>query len=100
MPADRVPPSPEAAELFALTREIVAAELAPRAAAAEESSTFPREIFRLLGRSGLLGLSYPEEYGGGRDRDAVYLQEVEEVATARAGVAEGAAADTSARDPW
>src|SRR5258708_20697562 len=65
MPADRVPPSEEAAELLALTREIVAAELAPRAAEAEENSAFPRDVFRLLGRSGLLALPYPESCGGG-----------------------------------
>src|ERR1700737_3380432 len=99
MPADRVPPSPEAEELFALTREIVTAELAPRAAAAEEASTFPREIFRLLGRSGLLGLSYPEEYGGGGQPYEVYLQVLEEIATAWASVAVGVSVHTLACYP-
>ena len=31
----------------------------------EEEARFPREQFRLLGRSGLLGLPYPEQWGGG-----------------------------------
>ena len=94
MPADRVPPSEEAAELFALTREIVTAELAPKAAAAEEANAFPREIFRLLGRSGLLGLAYPEEYGGAGQPYEVYLQVLEEIASAWASVAVGVSVHT------
>jgi alkylation response protein AidB-like acyl-CoA dehydrogenase len=99
MPADRLPPSPEAEELFALTREIVAAELAPRAAAAEEQSNFPREIFRLLGRSGLLGLPYPEDCGGGGQPYEVYLQVLEEIAAAWASVAVGVSVHTLACYP-
>jgi alkylation response protein AidB-like acyl-CoA dehydrogenase len=99
MPADRLPPSPEAEELFALTREIVAAELAPRAAAAEEQSAFPREIFRLLGRSGLLGLPYPQDCGGGGQPYEVYLQVLEEIATAWASVAVGVSVHTLACYP-
>ncbi|MCW2886271.1 MAG: acyl-CoA dehydrogenase domain protein [Streptosporangiaceae bacterium] len=99
MPADRLPPSPEAGELFALTREIVAAELAPRAAAAEEASAFPREVFRLLGRSGLLGLPYPEEYGGSGQPYEVYLQVLEEISAAWASVAVGVSVHTLACYP-
>ena len=36
----------------------------PRAAAAEAAGEFPRDAFRLLGEAGVLGLPYPEEYGG------------------------------------
>ncbi|GAA2101238.1 acyl-CoA dehydrogenase family protein [Actinomadura alba] len=89
MPADRVLPSSEAEELLALTREIATAELAPRAAPAEERAEFPREIFRLLGRSGLLGLAYPEEQGGGGQPYEVYLQVLEELASAWESVAVG-----------
>jgi alkylation response protein AidB-like acyl-CoA dehydrogenase len=99
MPADRLPPSPEAGELFALTREIAAAELAPRAAAAEEAAAFPREVFRLLGRSGLLGLPYPEECGGGGQPYEVYLQVLEEIATAWASVAVGVSVHTLSCHP-
>jgi alkylation response protein AidB-like acyl-CoA dehydrogenase len=99
MPADRVPPSEEAAELLALTREIVAAELAPRAAEAEENSAFPRDVFRLLGRSGLLGLPYPESCGGGGQPYEVYLQVLEEVASAWASVAVGMSVHTLACYP-
>jgi alkylation response protein AidB-like acyl-CoA dehydrogenase len=73
-------PTPEARELIGLTRDLVAAEMAPRAAADEASGRFPREVFRTLGRAGLLGLPYPESYGGGGQPYAVYLQVVEELA--------------------
>ena len=66
--------------LFELTEELGAEELAPRAAAAEAASEFPRDVFRLIGRSGLLGLPYDEELGGGGQPYSVYLQVVEELA--------------------
>ena len=73
-------PTEEAQALFELTEELGAKELAPRAAQAEASSEFPRDAFRLLGQSGLLGLPYDERYGGGGQPYAVYLQVVEELA--------------------
>jgi alkylation response protein AidB-like acyl-CoA dehydrogenase len=68
--------------LFELTRELADKELRPRAAAAERDGTFPRDAFRLLGRSGLLALPYPEEFGGGGQPYQTYLQVVEELASA------------------
>jgi alkylation response protein AidB-like acyl-CoA dehydrogenase len=73
-------PTEEAQALFELTEELGAEQLAPRAAAAEAASEFPRETFRLIGRSGLLGLPYDEELGGGGQPYTVYLQVVEELA--------------------
>ncbi|AOS61308.1 acyl-CoA dehydrogenase family protein [Actinoalloteichus hymeniacidonis] len=69
----------EAAELLALVREIGRRELAPHAAAAEAEGRFPREAFRTLGGSGLLGLPYPEAHGGGGVSQELYLQVVEEL---------------------
>jgi len=68
--------------LFELTAEIAENELRPAAAAAERDGQFPREQFRLLGRSGLLGLPYPEEFGGADQPYETYLQVVEELAGA------------------
>src|SRR5262249_37104318 len=82
MPADRVLPSPEAAELIGLIRDVAGKEMAPRAAADEAAGAFPRDLFRLLGGIGLLGLPYPEEYGGAGQPYEVYLQALEEVASA------------------
>lgn len=92
-------PTPEAEDLIALTREIVTKELAPRAAPAEEAAAFPREVFRLLGRAGLLGLPYPEEHGGGGQPYEVYLQVLEEIASVWASVAVGVSVHTLACYP-
>ncbi|HVS69612.1 MAG TPA: acyl-CoA dehydrogenase family protein [Mycobacteriales bacterium] len=87
MTVDRVLPTEEAKQLLDLVRELCRDELAPNAAGYEERGEFPRETIRLLGRSGLLGLAYPEEYGGGGMPYEVYLQVLEELASAWAAVA-------------
>jgi alkylation response protein AidB-like acyl-CoA dehydrogenase len=89
MPAERLMPTEESQDLIDLTREICADQLAPQVAAAEESATFPRETFALLGRAGLLSLPYPEELGGGGQPYEVYLQVIEEIASAWMSVATG-----------
>ena len=80
MEVTRLLPSEEAEDLLALAREIAAAELTPRASAAEEEARFPREELRVLGRAGLLSLPFPEEVGGGGQPYEVYLQVLEELA--------------------
>lgn len=82
MPVQRLLPTDEATDLIALTREIAREELAPAAAEHEARSEFPRETFHLLGKSGLLGLPYPEEHGGGAQPYEVYLQALEEISSA------------------
>jgi alkylation response protein AidB-like acyl-CoA dehydrogenase len=89
MNVDRLLPTDEARDLLALTREICADKLAPRAAADEESETFPRDVFRMLGDVGLLSLAFPEEYGGGAQPYEVYLQALEEIARAWMSVGVG-----------
>ncbi len=89
MPVERHLPSDEAHDLIALTREIVDKELRPRVDEAERTASFPREVFRTLGRAGLLGLPYPESFGGGEQPYEVYLQVVEEIAQAWASVGVG-----------
>jgi alkylation response protein AidB-like acyl-CoA dehydrogenase len=96
---DRILPTDEAYALLELTAELADAELAPRAADFEERAEFPREILRTLGRSGLLGLPYPEEYGGGGQPYEVYLQVVEELARRWLAVAEGVSVHTLACYP-
>jgi alkylation response protein AidB-like acyl-CoA dehydrogenase len=89
MPATRLMPTEESADLIALTRDIVAKELAPKVAGFEASGQFPREVFRTLGRAGLLSLPYPEEHGGGGQPYEVYLQVLEEIAAVSASVGVG-----------
>ena len=42
----------------------VAREIAPHAAAWDEAGEFPRELYRRAAAAGLLGVGFPEEYGG------------------------------------
>ena len=81
-------------ELLDLTRELADKELRPAVDAAERTGTFPREVFRLLGRSGLLGLPYPERWGGGDQPYEVYLEVVEELARAWLAVGLGVSVHT------
>ncbi|WP_326692133.1 MULTISPECIES: acyl-CoA dehydrogenase family protein [unclassified Streptomyces] len=88
-PVEREMPTEEARDLLALVRDLVQREVKPGAAEGERTGTFPRETFALLSRSGLLGLPYPEEYGGGGQPHEVYLQILEELAAARLTVGLG-----------
>jgi len=89
MPASRHLPSDEAVDLLKLVRDLTTRELLPRAAAAEAEETFPRDVFTLLGRTGLLGLPYGEEHGGGGQPYEVYLQVLEEIASVWSSVGVG-----------
>ena len=99
MPVDRELPSDEARELLSLVRDLAATELAPRAAEFEERAEFPRDVFRILGRAGLLGLAYDEDLGGGGQPYVVYLQVLEELAAAWAAVALGVSVHTLSCHP-
>ena len=95
-PVDRQLPTDEARDLISLVRDIAQREIAPKAAEEEHSGQFPRETFRLLSDSGLLGLPYDSEYGGGDQPYEVYLQVLEELAAARLTVGLGVSVHTLA----
>jgi alkylation response protein AidB-like acyl-CoA dehydrogenase len=86
-------------ELLDLVRELADKELRPAVDAAERDAVFPREAFRLLGRSGLLGLPYPERWGGGGQSYGDYLLVVEELARAWLAVGLGLSVHTLACFP-
>ncbi|MEV7389378.1 MULTISPECIES: acyl-CoA dehydrogenase family protein [unclassified Streptomyces] len=95
-PVERQLPTEEARDLLSLVREIAHREIAPKAAEEEDAGRFPREVFTLLSESGLLGLPYDSEYGGGDQPYEVYLQVLEELATARLTVGLGVSVHTLA----
>ncbi|MFE7230976.1 acyl-CoA dehydrogenase family protein [Streptomyces sp. NPDC002405] len=95
-PVDRQLPTEEARDLISLVRDIAQHEIAPKAAEEEDAGRFPREAFTLLSRSGLLGLPYDSEYGGGDQPYEVYLQVLEELAAARLTVGLGLSVHTLA----
>jgi alkylation response protein AidB-like acyl-CoA dehydrogenase len=94
MTVDRILPSDEAYELLDLVTELADRELAPRVAQYEDRGEFPRDVLRTLGRSGLLGLPYPQEYGGADQPYEVYLQVLEILASRWLAVAEAVSVHT------
>ncbi|MEU6455930.1 acyl-CoA dehydrogenase family protein [Streptomyces sp. NPDC047065] len=95
-PVDRQLPTDEARDLISLVRDIAQREIAPSAAQEEDAGRFPREVFTLLSDSGLLGLPYDAQFGGGEQPYEVYLQVLEEFAAARLTVGLGVSVHTLA----
>jgi acyl-CoA dehydrogenase len=54
----------EHAELRENVRRFAQKHIAPHANAWEEAEEFPRELYRVAAKAGLLGISYPTEVGG------------------------------------
>ena len=85
-----LPPRPEyfSAEhqaFRASVRGFVQREIAPYANAWDEAGTFPRELYRKAAAIGLLGMGFPEEYGG-TPADAFFgVVAAEEIARAGCG---------------
>jgi acyl-CoA dehydrogenase len=55
----------EHASLREQARRFARAEIAPNAHAWDEANEFPRELYKKIADVGLLGVAYPEAYGGG-----------------------------------
>lgn len=47
-----------------MVREFAEKEIAPRAEEIDETDQFPGDLFRRMGELGIIGLPFPEEYGG------------------------------------
>lgn len=87
MAVDRLLPTPEAHDLIAMTREFADKVMAPIVDEHERTETYPEGLFAQMGELGLLGLPYPEEFGGSEQPYEVYLQVLEELAARWAAVA-------------
>ncbi|HME46844.1 acyl-CoA dehydrogenase family protein [Mycobacterium sp.] len=87
MAVERLLPTPEAAELIALTRDIADKVLMPVVDAHEKAETYPRGVFAQLGAAGLLSVPQPAAWGGGDQPFEVYLQVLEEIAARWAAIA-------------
>lgn len=55
---------PEHHDFRESVRRFVAREIAPHVTAWDEAESFPRELYRRAAGVGLLGIGFPEEYGG------------------------------------
>ncbi len=76
-------------------RDFAEAEVAPVAEELDRSKSFPYEIVRRLGELGLMGIPFPEEYGGGGGDTLAYALAVEELARVDSSVAITMCAHTS-----
>jgi len=62
--------------------DFVQKELAPRAKEIDASGEFPHEVFKQMGELGLLGLPFPEQYGGADGDSLSVALATEEIARA------------------
>ena len=70
-------------------RRFALKELGPLSTAAEETETFPKELWKTLGRSGYLGIRFPKEYGGMGEGLVTYCIFMEEINRVSAGLSAG-----------
>jgi len=76
-------------------RDFARNEVAPVAEDLDREKRFPYEIVAKLGELGLMGIPYPEEYGGGGADTLSYALAIEELARVDSSVAITVAAHTS-----
>lgn len=72
----------EQEDIRAMVREFAEAEIAPLVEDAEKAEKFPVEIMPKLGELGLLGIVFPEEYGGidaGKITECIFVEEMTKV---------------------
>jgi short/branched chain acyl-CoA dehydrogenase len=68
-------------------REFALAKVAPVAGELDRTKSFPYQIVRELGELGLMGIPFPQEYGGGGADTLAYALVVEELARIDSSVA-------------
>jgi len=76
-------------------RDFARAEVAPVAEELDRTKSFPYEIVAKLGELGLMGIPFPQEYGGGGADTLSYVLAVEELARVDSSVCITMAAHTS-----
>jgi acyl-CoA dehydrogenase len=90
-------------ELRASARGFIQRELAPHAEDWEEACWFPDDVFPKLAAQGLLGLKYPEQYGGqGGDylHEAVLCEEMASIGSGGAAAGIGAHINIATPPIW
>ncbi|HVG73941.1 MAG TPA: acyl-CoA dehydrogenase family protein [Thermoleophilaceae bacterium] len=85
----------EQQQIRRLVRDFADGEVRPVAEELDREKRFPYEIVAKLGELGLMGMPYPEEYGGGGADTLSYAIAIEELARVDSSVAITMAAHTS-----
>jgi alkylation response protein AidB-like acyl-CoA dehydrogenase len=87
--------SPEQRLIQETVRDFARQEVAPVAGELDRTKAFPYEIVSRLGKLGLMGIPFPQEYGGGGADTLSYVLAVEELARIDSSVCITMAAHTS-----
>jgi alkylation response protein AidB-like acyl-CoA dehydrogenase len=87
--------SPDHELIRRTVREFAEGEVAPVAEELDRTKSFPYEIVRQLGGLNLMGIPFPEEYGGGGGDTLAYALAVEELTRVDSSVAITLCAHTS-----
>jgi short-chain 2-methylacyl-CoA dehydrogenase len=87
--------SPDHELIRRTVREFAVGEVAPVAEELDRTKSFPYEIVAQLGKLGLMGIPFPEEYGGGGGDTLAYALAVEELTRVDSSVAITLCAHTS-----
>src|SRR4051794_629679 len=87
--------SDEQRSIQRLVRDFADQEVRPVAEELDKEKRFPYEIVAKLGELGIMGIPYPEEYGGGGASTLAYALAVEELARVDSSVGITVAAHTS-----
>jgi alkylation response protein AidB-like acyl-CoA dehydrogenase len=87
--------SPEHELIRRTVREFAEGEVAPVAEELDRTKAFPYEIVQKLGGLGLMGIPFPQEYGGGGGDTLAYALAVEELTRVDSSVAITLCAHTS-----
>jgi short/branched chain acyl-CoA dehydrogenase len=80
-----------------LVRDFAVNEVRPVAEQLDQSKSFPYEIVAQLGELGLMGIPFPEEYGGGGGDSLAYALAVDTAATATSRNTRSAASTATPR---
>src|SRR5690625_2645054 len=62
-----------------MVRDFAEAVIKPRAIEIDREAKFPEDIFQQMGKLGLMGIPFPEEYGGSGGDTISYALAVEEI---------------------
>ena len=95
MPAMHFDLSPDHELIRRTVREFAEGEVAPVAEELDRTKSFPYEIVAKLGELNLMGIPFPEEYGGGGGDTLAYALAVEELTRVDSSVAITLCAHTS-----
>lgn len=85
----------EQQQIKQMVREFAEGEIEPHVSEWDEAQHFPLDIVKKLGELGMLGIIFPEEYGGSGLSYIDYVNVIEELAVVESGVALAVAAHNS-----